>query len=383
MPSAVIGSTHAWRSVARVGTHHIAAHLMRSGWSVTWLAGPVSPVHLAALRQPDVRTKLRSAVLPQRAPGLDARSPATLLPLGGRGYRSGAIVRHWQQATVPSLTKRLRSLPPCDLLLLDSPLYAFMPEVLTAGHVMFRLTDFTPGFPGMTEALLDLERSAVQRSDTVMVPTSALESYARSLGARSVQVVANGVDVERFTHPSPEPQYLRPIPHPRLAYVGTIREWFGYQLVEEVARRRPDVSIVLVGQSDLAASRLPRLTNLHLLGPRPHEEVPAILQACDVGWIPFDVAGHTDLIDRVDPLKLYEYLAAGLPVIATPWARLERLESPALLASTVDEVEQALDEALACTFELRVAGREFAKRFDWSARLGPLLAGLGVGTGPT
>ena len=94
--------------------------------------------------------------------------------------------------------------------------------------------------------------------------------------------------------------------------------------------------------------------------------------ASDVGIIPFDVAGHPQLVHNIHPLKLYEYMASGLPVVASRWKELEQIESPAILCDTAEEFIRAISDATRLTPD-RTALVRFASRHDWSQRIDRLL----------
>lgn len=111
---------------------------------------------------------------------------------------------------------------------------------------------------------------------------------------------------------------------------------------------------------------------MHFLGKRPYSEIPNYMQSANVGWIPFDVKNYPDLIHNVNPLKLYEYMAAGLPVVATRWKEMENINSPAYLCSTPEEFKASLLRAI--DSKLGPVGRRFAATLDWSSRAQQLLA---------
>ena len=132
--------------------------------------------------------------------------------------------------------------------------------------------------------------------------------------------IPNGADTELFAKiagdESPIPSIIDRIPRPRLGFVGHIQYWVDLNLIGYIARNRPDWSIVLIGPiHPLAdAADIKGLPNVHLIGKQPQSEIPRLLKGIDVSLNPYkpdDVAKHAS------PLKLYEYLAAGKPVVST------------------------------------------------------------------
>ena len=136
----------------------------------------------------------------------------------------------------------------------------------------------------------------------------------------------NAVEEGRFERePDPNPALADPTfagilakGKPIAGYYGALARWFDYELLRETARLRPDWSFVLIGpdhDGSLARSKLDRLPNVHWLGPRPYLALPGYLHRFDVATIPFAI---NDITLATSPLKLYEYFAAGRPVISTP-----------------------------------------------------------------
>jgi len=171
---------------------------------------------------------------------------------------------------------------------------------------------------------------------------------ARSRGGRRpVDLIPNGVDVQLFRTPQPRPVGLPPAPV--AVYVGTLHdERIDVDLVLQLAASRRDVQVALVGPDSLcsrSAARLDAAPNVHRLGPRPYERVPAYLQHADVVLVPHLVNPFTE---SLDPIKAYECVAAGRPTVATPVAGFRDLGAPVTVADRagfVDAVSQVLDTA--------------------------------------
>ena len=101
------------------------------------------------------------------------------------------------------------------------------------------------------------------------------------------------------------PEDIARIPSPIVGYVGGISHWFDFELVDLVAARRPDVSVVIIGQVEVSADLPPCRPNLFFLGQKPYDSLPNYLARFDVGIIPFEV---NHLTTGVSPVKLFEYL---------------------------------------------------------------------------
>ena len=140
-----------------------------------------------------------------------------------------------------------------------------------------------------------------------------------------------------------------------------------WDMIEGVARRLADVSFVFVGPDDGRGEvgRLAALPNVRLLGPRPYDQVPAYVQAFDACWVPF----RQDRVGRAaNPVKLYEYLAVGKPVVSTPVADVESFEGLVRVGRTPEEFAARLREVLANP-ETDAAQRiAFAARNSWRER---------------
>ena len=114
-----------------------------------------------------------------------------------------------------------------------------------------------------------------------------------------------------------------------------------------------------------------------MLGAIPWEALPGYLQYAAVGLIPFDIRNHRELVRGVNPLKLYEYAAAGLPVVSVAWPELEKLNAPITLAEEQEDFVRAIDLVLESPTPRNVL-TAFAARHDWGAVLDRLLTTLGL-----
>ncbi len=381
---AVWCTPHAYRSAGRFGAHHLTAQLAARGWDVLFMSNPISPLHVLKAHHRDTRLRLSQAMRPlaRERDGLRSMLALTLLPLiAPLGTRSRWVLDRWADFTVPNLARSLRraGFDRPDLLVIDGAVGAPLIDILNPRRSALRLLDRLGGFASTTPALLRMMEGAAHRVDIVCYSARDLEADADAMHPRRTLHLANGVDFGHFAARRAEPADYASIAKPRAVYVGAMAEWFDFDLVARAARERPKISFVMIGPPEMARRRLPNLPNLHVIGARPWEDLPAYLQHAQAGLIPFDIKNHRALVSGVNPLKLYEYAAAGLPVVSVAWPELRRLNAPIALAESSEEFVRALDRSLASPPPAD-ALKAFAARHDWGATLARLLSSLGLQT---
>lgn len=380
----IICSAHYFTSAIQVSAHHYARLFSRDGDQVLFLSNPVTPFHaLAAPRSRDHRR--RFAAWWQRgrvdhASGVTQFTPLTVLPLSSViGLRFPWVLREWWRYTVPPLTKELGKLgfSHPDIAIVDTALAAFIPDLLAPRVTVYRMTDYNTGFASSTPQLAALEEELARRADIVAVTAAELVPRAQAMApGKEIVHLPHGVDFDHFAVQGPAPTDMRGISGPIVLYVGSLREWFDFDLVSWLATELPQASFALVGPERAARGRLAEHPNVHLLGQRQYSEIPYYLAAAQVGIIPFDRKHYPSLVDHANPLKLYEYMAAGLPVVSTDWPVLRRLNSPALLANGRAEFRDNLVRAIDQATALGPKSKQFAREHGWEASYRALLAAV-------
>jgi glycosyltransferase involved in cell wall biosynthesis len=221
-----------------------------------------------------------------------------------------------------------------------------------------------------TERTVAAERALLDRVDHVFTVNQALyESKAARHPA--VHLSPHGVDHAAFARaldPATKvPADLDAIPHPRIGFYGTIQDWLDFELIAALARRRPEWQLVFLGQVLTDTSAIAGLPNVHLLGQKKHAELPAYCAGFDVGWIPYRL---DDRSPYINPLKLREYLSAGLPVASTAVPEVVRYAAHVSIGSNAAELDAAIARLLAeDNAERRRARSEAMRAETWEARI--------------
>lgn len=367
----LMGCVNYWTSPFQVGSHHYARQFVEAGFDVGFISEPISPFHLAKGMSHDLRERLKLYLANGKHyhdGRLWAYVPGALLAPGHRWpMRTRRLQRSWWKLTMPNVVRTTaeQGFDEVDLLYLDSVKHHFWRKRIKARRVVYRMADYNPGFERFSPALHDLERRLIRKADVVVYSSQTLAEYVASLGPKKMVHIPNGVDFQHFQEgPADVPLEYQRLPKPIVVYVGSLDVWFDYGLLTYTARRLPNVSFVLIGPEEMARTRL-ALPNVHFLGRKPYHALPGYLHHADAGIIPFDVAGHARLIHSVNPLKLYEYLSCGLPVVATEWDELRRLSSPARLCRTREQFVAALTDVLR-TPPPKATLRQYAATMDWA-----------------
>jgi glycosyltransferase involved in cell wall biosynthesis len=225
-------------------------------------------------------------------------------------------------------------------------------------------------FSPIEKPIGELEARLISRADQVFIHSPAMLEKKGKLNPQTA-FMPNGVNYRAYATSLSEPIDLKPIPHPRIGYVGIIKTQLDLTLLSALAQRHPQWSFVLVGpqgnlrgQSELI-QQLSSLPNVHLLGGKPVNALPAYTQHLDVCLLCYKVNDYTKFIY---PLKLHEYLASGRPVVGSPIQSLQEFAHIIRLARTTDEWSQALTDSLtpdACSAEQVEARRAVARQYDW------------------
>ena len=234
-------------------------------------------------------------------------------------------------------------------------LWSFLPTMhrlvgrLDERLVIYHCVDEYAAFTGVPkEALMRMERDLVHRSDMVLASSEQLGLERRRLNP-ATHFISHGVDTEHFGKAMDPltrvPEDIRWLPGPVIGFFGLLADWVDLDLVRSMARARRDWSFALIGKTATDVSSLQGEPNVFLLGQKPYRALPGYCRGIDVGIIPFRV---NDLTLRANPLKLREYLAAGLPVVATPLPEVRRYKDLVRLAYGTDgfleEIEASLNE---------------------------------------
>jgi len=240
--------------------------------------------------------------------------------------------------------------------------------------LIYYITDQYSAMPDVcSEYINDLEQLLLSESDLIFVTSRELlrEKNGRKSPAR---LLPHGVNFSHFHSaieaPTRIPAELERLPRPLLGFYGTLAPWVDAELLRHLSRAFPQASIVLIGPVWIDFP-IPRdLPNVHWLGPRSYQDLPAYAAHFDVGLIPFR---QNTLTAYVNPLKLLEYLALGLPVVSTPLPDLMSFANVVSIASTpddfVDQVRTALNDKAP---ERRLQRFAVAAGESWDARVSVL-----------
>jgi len=263
------------------------------------------------------------------------------------------------------------------ILFFGHPEMAPLAEIFPRAPLVYDHMDDVLGFGDPPPSLRRNLELLVRRAALVNATSSRLAADMELTGARRVMRIGNGVEWARFAEGAslPEPAALATLDRPRVLYLGSVAEWFDFDLLFQVARSLRQMSFPVVGplRPELEHRRGEAPPNVHFLGARPYSEVPAWMSHSDLAVIPFV---RNALTGAVDPVKLHEYLASGLPVVATPFSPELRAHGGAVrLAESPVEFAEALS-ALQAEMPDPEHLRRLAAARDWERILAPLVAEL-------
>jgi len=370
-----------WDNDIWTNQHHLMSRLAARGNHVLFIES-------LGLRRPDlgsgrdlrrIARRLRRGLAPPRqVDGVTVLSPL-VLPLHSSGAvraLNGQLLR----GAVRLAARRMRMRAPV--------LWAYVPQAevllgaLTPELVIYHCVDDIAAQEGIDAgSFAAAERRFAGRADLVIASSPLLAERMRAISSR-VLYAPNVADTDAFAtalEAGPVDQQVSALPEPRLVFVGAIAaKKLDLELLAALADAQPGWTFALVGpvglgDPDTDVSALTARANVHLLDARAHARLPEVLRGAAVGLIPYR---RSRLTESIFPMKVYEYLAAGLPVVASGLPALEGVSGVELVEGP-DQALVAIERALReDSPDRRRARSDSVRGYSWEARLDEIAAAL-------
>lgn len=369
----IVFSTADWSQANWTNNQHMSQVLADQGFRILYLES-------LGLRQPTANSRdlrrigqrlLKSMRgLRQVAPGIWVFSPLVI------PFHRSPVVRQLNQTivvnTVKLLSRWLGFQRP--IAWVYNPIVASFQAQLQPAFLVYHCVDDLTTVPGIApEVVATAERTLIQAADLVFVTSQPLQEKLAAIAPDKVHYFPNVADYQHFAQardPGPVPKDLMAIPQPRIGFIGAIKDYkLDVELIITLGQQHPDWHWVMIGEVELTNAHqlaaFQQLPNVHFLGYRPYRSLPDYLRGIDVAVLPCQLNDYTR---AMFPMKFFEYLAAGRPVVGTRLPSLTPYESLYRPTQSVDEFAQALGEAIAGHGPDRDAGIQAAQDHTWSRR---------------
>ncbi|QSQ26977.1 glycosyltransferase [Pyxidicoccus parkwayensis] len=300
-------------------------------------------------------------------PNLFVLSPLAIPFYGSELVRNAN--RHLLRLQVLRAMKQLKFKKPISWSFL--PASAPVSGTLGEEFVVYHCVDEFSAFSDTNgKHIAELEERLLRRADLCITSAERLRENKSKINPRTV-LVRHGTDFTHFVKAcdaaTPIPADIANLPRPIIGFFGLVADWVDQEAIIATARAHPEGSVVIIGKTtpDCDDSKLRAEKNIHMLGRKPYADLPGYSKAFDVALMPFKVS---ELTLNANPLKVREYLAAGLPVVSTDLPEVRKVGLCKIASNTEDFVRK-VDECLA---EGPGPKRERADRIfseSWDARV--------------
>jgi glycosyltransferase involved in cell wall biosynthesis len=274
-----------------------------------------------------------------------------LNPLAIPAYGTEAVRKFNERFLLRQVKKAMRKLNfrnPLNMVF--NPAAGLLGGKLGETELIYYCVDEYTAFTGASKGLKEIEEDLFRKADLVIVSAEKLFESKKDFNENTF-VIRHGVDFAHFRKALDEatkiPDEIKNLPGPVIGFHGLLADWVDFELIKKTAEHFKDGSIVLIGKITVDAEKkvkiLDNIPNVHFLGRKPYAELPAFCKGFDVALNPFAI---NELTLAANPLKVREYLAAGLTVVSTDIPEVRILENCLVGENHADFIEK-IEEVLA------------------------------------
>tara|TARA_Y100001970_G_scaffold281852_1_gene393492 strand:- start:30634 stop:31806 length:1173 start_codon:yes stop_codon:yes gene_type:complete len=364
-----------WDQAAKLSKHHFA-----SFWSqnkkVLYIEAPSNPLSFFTRKKEAKLLWKRYRSGPQKiSNNLWITTFFYIFPFRGSQFFFGA---KWINTINQFLIKR-RLKKQIELLGMKNPTLIIgsahiLPIIdkIKSSKIIYHCSDDYTLVPSFPKKFKEIEESLIKKCDLVITTADELMIAKRHLNSNIVSI-PNGADIEHFNktqdiHTIISSEITK-FSNPVIGYIGTIFRWINQEWIEFAANSHRELSFVFVGPVTTDISRLSKIKNIHFIGPKPYNNLPKYLKGFSVATIPFSVDGVTL---KASPIKFYEYLASGIPIVSTDLPDLNPFRNHVKLVNSKEEFSFAIKESLQDKDQNKKIRMDLSKNYSWKSRFNEL-----------
>ncbi len=326
--------------------HHFMKRSANSGWTVLYVEPPASWIAPIKNKAMFNRWKKWLKGLVRINDNLYTIAPPPVLPFSNKYRTINKLNQFIIARTIKNAIKHFKGY--------EVDLYSFLPNAIDllpsfAFHrIIYDCVDDHASFSGFIkrEVILKMEKDLMEKAD-VSFATARQLMVERKDWTSNFHLIPNGAEFEHFSKAQDNklivPQDLPMGNKPIVGFIGGISDWIDIPLLTKVAKQMNDIQFVFIGPVATNIVRLKELPNVTMLGPKPYDELPSYLKGFDSCLIPFKI---NKLTEAVNPIKLYEYLSAGKPIVSTPLPEVIPYEDFIEIAQHEDEMMEAIRKTI-------------------------------------
>jgi glycosyltransferase involved in cell wall biosynthesis len=367
--SVVFARNIALESPILTNTHNYAIQFQRAGWATTWLSKPGT-----------IGNWFSSAEVTKESYGIHQCRLSFLFNYGGRVFNRHKIF--WDAFPFFPLTpghRRMKKngLMEPDLFFSGSLETASLYKLLKPKLMIYNAHDAFSLYPNAPASTRKIEEEVTKKADLIVTTAETTRGLLISqygIAPDRIVNLGHGVENQRFANAS-EPERMKSIPRPRVVCLGTL-DMQDAALTIKAARELPDASFIFIGpggdrlRQGLEAAGV---NNSHFLGPIYQDQLPDYLSFCDVGIIGYDSRLKDSRLYGSNPMKRYDYAAAGLQTVSIELLEYKKTPSPMYIASTPEAYISAIQLAIKSPRYSTDEIRAFALANDWRAKYQALI----------
>ncbi len=271
-----------------------------------------------------------------------------------------------------------------ELIYCYAPYATTLVSMLGAKRVVYECVDEFAAAKGLIrgDVVRDLELEMIRQSDVTIVTAQSLYDTKQMVAGR-IHLIPNAADVAHFNravsaNATVDDPLMTEIPRPRIGFLGAVAYWVDLKLISFLAENRPEYQFVFVGPTHVDVKTLRRFNNIHWLGRQSYERLPELMAGIDVCLNPYVCDG---VATACSPLKLYEYLATGKPIVSVRMPEAERFSYLTFIGDGYDGMLEQIDRALQLTptqlAELSTKQIAESRNHTWDERFAATKRALG------
>lgn len=359
-------------SDVKIGAHHYAELFAKNGYKVLWISPAFSSLHkLNKNINIKERERLNNENLVELKDNIYGYSPKVILPfVKVKPFNSKVISKIYLRTSFPSIKKVLKKndFYDADILWISNIKMLYLKDMIKYKNLIYRVADEKKGFKDFFKTLQNMEEELIKKADIVFATAHNIMDKCKEY-RNDVYYLPNGVVCEDFICDDEScPEDIKDIKDQiNCIYIGAIAEWIDFEMVRKFCIKNKNINFLFIGPKHVDFTEIEKIENVRYLGKKNYLELKQYLNYSKIAWIPFK---KNKLTDAINPVKLYEYLAAGVPTVVTNFKEINYIDGPFEKVKNIEELDEAVKRCLCGKYkkdELIQYSQEntWKKRFDY------------------